>query len=120
MTFEDEWLRCEAWIAAALDYAHGTHTIEDVKAACLAGKATLIPGEQAAMVVEIEDYPRLKILHFWLAGGDLEELRDDLRPFAERWGREMGCARVTITGRRGWVKALPGYEEVATICGKEL
>lgn len=118
--FEAHWARCSPWISDALDLAHGTHTMDDVKAMILDGPATFWPGRSAAMVTEVCEFPQMRTLHFWLAGGDLVELRDELKPMAESWAKERGISRATISGRRGWVKALPGYREIATLCAKEL
>jgi hypothetical protein len=119
VTFEEAWRRCGPWIAAALARAPGGHTLDDVRTAVERGEARLWVGARAAMVTEIHEMPRLKVLHFWLAGGDLVELRDEMRPLAEAWGREQGCALATITGRKGWARAL-GYQAIATVCAKEL
>lgn len=118
--FEVHWERCYPWIEAALDLAHGTHTMDDVRRDILTGPATFWPGRNAAMVTEVQEFPQMHVLHFWLAGGDLDELRDELRPMAEKWAKERGITRATIMGRRGWVRALPGYQEVSTVCAKEL
>lgn len=119
MSFEEEWRRCGPWLAAALEHARGSHTLDDVRAMVETGQARFWAGGRAAMVTEIHDYPRLRALHFWLAGGDLAELRDVLRPMAENWAKARGCTRATIAGRRGWARAL-GYQEIATLCAKEL
>lgn len=118
--FEVHWERCRPWIEEALEYARGTHTMDDVRREILEGPATFWPGRNAAMVTEIYEYPQMKVLSFWLAGGDLVELRDELLPMAETWAKDRGITRAMISGRRGWVKALPGYQEVATVCAKEL
>lgn len=120
--FEVEWARCARWIEAALEMAHGTHDLADVKARVEAGDARFWAGRNAAMVTTQQDYPKLKSFTFWLAGGDLDELRDELRPMAEAHYRARGCTYATIYGRRGWVKALAneGYHEIHTTVAKEL
>lgn len=102
---EGEWERVRPWIQAALEYAGGTHTIEDVLAAIEAERAFLLVGERSALVCEIETFPRMKVLHIWLAGGDLEELRS-LNDQMDDMARTLGCSRVTISGRKGWERAL--------------
>lgn len=125
MNLASEWDRCKGWIEQALAHCHGTHEIDDVLSAVLRGEATFVPGRKSAMVVEIEAFPRKRVLRFWLAGGDmggggLEELRDVLRPMVEEWAKAQGCSMSRIEGRPGWARALPGYERVATVSGKEL
>lgn len=117
-----EWDRCAPWIEAALEHSGGSHGIEDVRALCEAGEARFIPGERSAAVVEIYTYPKLKRLHLWLNGGDMDELVNVLLPIAEAWGRSEGCTQVTTAGRPGWdrVMARHGFHPAARICIKEL
>jgi hypothetical protein len=68
----------------------------------------------------IRDYPTgLREGLGWLAGGDLEEIKEWM-PMIERCARDLGCHRLTIAGRRGWLRALPGFREQATEITKDL
>ena len=109
-----EWERCGHYIEDALEYAQFSHTLEDVLRVVLAGDAQFWPESNAALVTEIIDYPQRRTLRFWLAGGDLETLRD-LEVAAIEWSKKWGCSASEIVGRRGWVRALNGYEEAATV-----
>lgn len=122
MGFEAEWARCGPWIDAALVHAGGTHSLDDVRAmVCDPDQPVRFwAGRKAALVTEVQTWPSAKVLLLWLAGGDLEELKDVIRPKAEAWGREQGCGRVMIVGRPGWAKVLPDYTVQAVVCGKEL
>lgn len=117
--FETEWARCSPWIEAALAHANGTHDLADVKAAIDRGEATFWNGHRSAMVTEIHAYPKFTTFNFWLAGGDLDELRDVLRPLAEQFYAAQGCRYATITGRPGWARAL-GYRTLHHTCAKDL
>ena len=117
--FASEWARCAPWLEAALAEADGSHSLEDVKAAVLAGEADFWPGKRAAMVTEIITFPRRRVLNFWLAGGDLAELRDELRPRVEELARKHGCQAAHVAGRQGWARAL-GYRPIYYVCAKEL
>jgi len=110
----DEWRRCSRWIEDALEYAHGSHTLNDVWDAVERGHAQFWPAKDAGLVTEIIDYPQRRTLRFWLAGGDLETLRV-LEDEAIEWSKQWGCTACEIIGRRGWVRALDGYEEAGTI-----
>lgn len=116
------WARCAPWLDAALAYAGRSHDLSDVRTLVEAGEAQLWAGEAAAMVTLVEEEPRERRLLIWLAGGDLEELVDRLRPRAERWARRRGCRRVLVVGRPGWERALApeGYAPLARIIAKEL
>jgi hypothetical protein len=110
-----------SWISAALDYAGGTHTLEDVEQAITEGKLTLLSDDRCALVLEIIVYPRTKVLNVFLAAGDLEAVkRKD--PVLCALGRAYGCSRVTLSGRRGWIRALneTGYREGWAVAFKEL
>lgn len=114
----EEWLRCSRWIEDALEYAHGSHTLGDVWDAVERGDAQFWPAEKAGLVTEIIDYPQRRTLRFWLAGGDLETLKI-LEEQAIEWSKEWGCTAAEIIGRRGWIRALDGYEEAGTIGVRE-
>lgn len=119
---EADWVRCGPWLEAALVHAGRSHTLADVRAMVEAGEAQAWAGAAAAMVTIIEDEPRERRLLIWLAGGELTELTDRLRPAAERWARALGCRRALIVGRPGWERALApeGYAPLARIIAKEL
>ena len=109
-----EWERCGGYIGDALEYPQFSHTLEDVLRVVLAGDAQFWPESNAALVTEIIDYPQRRTLRFWLAGGALETLRD-LEVAAIEWSKKWGCSASEIVGRRGWVRALNGYDEAATV-----
>lgn len=114
--------RCRTNIEAALKYSGGTHEFSDIAASILSNRFQLWAGEKSAVVTEIIVYPRLKDLHFFLAGGDLDELKN-MRPHIEEWGVKQGCSRVTLAGRLGWAKTFlkdEGYDPAWYILKKEL
>ena len=116
------WARCRPWIEAALAHDGGFHAIADVERAIADGEAQFWPGARSAVVTQFWMFPRARALNFWLAGGDLGELVDDLRPAIEAWARDRGCTRMVIAGRPGWARALKdfGYAPLWTALGKEL
>lgn len=66
--------------------------------------------DRSVIVTQIDG----KDLHFWLATGDIVELQA-ITPRILDFGRDMGCTRATLTGRRGWVKSFlrdTGWREV--------
>lgn len=92
-----------AQIEAALEHAGGTHTFDDVAERVADGRMQFWPGVKAAIVTEILEYPRLKALNFFLAGGvgGLSEI-EAMTPGILDWGRSVGCTQAVFTGRRGW------------------
>jgi hypothetical protein len=101
-----EWQRCRPWIEAALHYCHETHTIEDIEDGLARNQYVLWPGRQSAVITEIWQYPQARFLHIPWAGGDLDELREMVKRLLRPYAYLMGCSRITITGRRGWERAL--------------
>jgi hypothetical protein len=121
--FEAEWTRCAPWISAALEYSCGTHLLEDVKADVMSDNMTTFwPGKRSAIVTELIVHPRRTQLHFWLCGGDLDEVINEMRPEIEAWGKALGATAITITGRMGWQKVLKehGYAPVWNVCLLEI
>ena len=96
-----------AGLEKALAYAGGTHSLCDVADMVEAGDAQYWEEGNAAIVTQLADKPHMRVLHFWLVTGDL----DDVIALSERiidWGRRVGCKRATLAGRKGWEKVLAG------------
>ena len=122
MSEEEEFERLRHHVAAALEYSGGTHKVEDIAEGIRQGQFQLWPGKNSVVVTEIIVYPQLKDLHYFLAGGDLDELRL-MRPIIESWGKEIGCSRVSLAGRKGWERTFlrgEGYEPKWFILCKDL
>lgn len=117
-----ELAKCRKYIEDALEYSGGTHTFNDIAAGVLSGKFQLWPNHNSAVVTEVVVYPQLKDLHYFLAGGNLDELKA-MRPVIDGWGKSIGCTRVTLAGRKGWERTFlkdEGYEPKWFILSKEL
>jgi len=100
----------------------GRTPFSDIAAGLLSGRYQLWAGQNSAVVTEIIVYPRMRDLHYFLAGGDLDELKE-IRPRIEDWGRKNGCSRVSLAGRPGWAKTFlkdEGYEPAWFILKKDL
>lgn len=99
-------------IEAALEYADGTHTYDDIVEMVMQGRLLWKCLPNSFMIFEVVTYPRQRNLHVFLAGGNLQEIRDTQDELIEL-ARLAGCTTITLSGRRGWVKALHdlGWEE---------
>ena len=109
------------YIEDALEYAKGTHTIDDIWNGIVDGTFQFWPGDKSAIITEVQIYPQKKTMHIFLAGGDLNELLEmekSVRAFAET----IGCNSMSISGRRGWLRIFErdGWEEICTTIAKEL
>ena len=114
--------RARQYIEDALKYSGGTHTFNDIASGILTNRYQLWPNKNSAVVTEVVVYPQLKDLHYFLAGGNLDELKQ-MRPVIEAWGKSVGCSRVSLAGRKGWAKTFlkdEGYEPKWFILAKEL
>lgn len=110
--FED-WAKARPHIERALEYAKGTHTIDDVAILLGAGHFRIWLGDKCAMLTEVQLFPRMKVLNVFAAGGDMEGLLALEQKVLES-AKELGCSRITEIGRKGWLKVLPGANELGT------
>jgi hypothetical protein len=101
-----EWLAAREWIMGAVEDEDDTEAaiVERLKA----GTAMLWLGERSAMITEINDTEAGRVLHVWLAGGELAEVVS-FTPGIAAFGRMMGCVDATLEGRKGWARALRPY-----------
>ncbi len=117
----NEWDRCKHWIEAALQYADGTHTLEDIRQGIAEDRFQLWTGEKSAIVTEILTYPRKKAVNFFLIGGDLDELKL-MEPVICEWAKHKGCDRSIGIGRKGLMRVFAdaGYQPRWQYIAKEL
>ena len=107
------------YIADALEYSGGTHSIDDVYLACAVGEAQLHPLEKSCIITEVVDYPSLTVCRIWLAGGDLDELMQAEKSIAV-WAKAQGCDAMEINGRMGWKRKLKDYKATSVVLTKDL
>ena len=125
---QSEFERCWPWIEASLEfgaYKHNgkiwpTHGKKHVWDRIYSGRAFFWPGKDCVFITEFINSPTgLKSHHNWLAGGDLDEIKS-MMPVIEAWGKKHGCHRQLGSGRRGWLRAFDGYEEIGVRKQKDL
>lgn len=106
-------------IEAALHNSGDTHKPLHVWTMIQTKLAELHTSKNAAVVTQILQTPTGDQLHYWLAGGDLQELQELERQITKK-AKKRGIKRVSLIGRAGWVKALDGYRDAGRILTKEL
>lgn len=86
----------------------GTHTLGDVANAIKAGAAQWWCNGDGAAVTEIQDWPLVRVLNYWIVAG---RLRDCLRmqPEIEQWAMAQGCTIATARGRPQWAATVRPY-----------
>lgn len=75
------------------------------------------------LVTQVQDTTNGRRLLIWVAVGSSPDLRDEISEalsVLEPWGREIGCNRVRIVGRKGWSKVMPDFREVGRVLEKRL
>ena len=115
---QEDFAAAAPHIASALERSGNTHHLNDVYYLLLNKEAALFVGEKSAVVTQEMILPVGRQLHFWLAGGDLDELVE-IEADVEAAAREKGIKRFSIVGRKGWRNKLPGYREAGIILTKE-
>ena len=98
-------------LVEALNHSGGSHTFQNIVDAVQQEVMQFWPMEKSCLVTEVINYPNLKTLHIFLAGGDLQEIKS-IDNTLEFLCQEIGADYISLSGRRGWIKALAdiGYE----------
>lgn len=113
--------RCRPWIEAALERGGNTHIFEDIVDGVKKGLMQFWPAEDACAVTEIICYPRKKVLHIFLAGGNMDTIVD-MDESAVHYAKLSGCAAMSVAGRKGWQRVLnkKGYTPFTFSLGKDI
>jgi hypothetical protein len=108
-------------IKRALPYTGGLYTYEDVGRRILEGQMQLWVHEDSVAVTELEVYPTALVCHIFLGAGTLCTILELLAAI-EVWAADVGCAKIAVSGRKGWVRQLKpsGYNETSVTVTKEL
>ena len=109
-------------LTEALERGGSTHTLDDVLKQVERGDAQLWTTEGAVIVTEVSDTPQKRVIHFWLATGELESVIGLSHKILE-WAKDtMGCEQATLAGRKGWTRALAteGWHPMLVVMGRDL
>lgn len=117
--FSDDWQAAMPHLSAALRHCGDTHTLDDVMSLIVARDAHLYVGHKSAVVTQELELPTRRQLHFWLAGGDLQEIIEIERD-VEKAAKAKGIRHISIIGRRGWQRKLDGFYEKAVVMTKDI
>lgn len=117
----DALARYRVPIERALAYSGGTHTFDDVAAGVFAGRFLLWPAGSSVVVTEWHTFPQKRVLHVFLAGGEMAEVLSIETRLTE-FARQHGATALTLSGRPGWVRALRdrGWEQHLVQVKKEI
>lgn len=101
----NEIMRWRDGIEAALAYANGSHSFDDVVKKILTGEVHFFSYPECFTIMQIIIYPQHKNYHCFLAGGNqqaLDAVRDEMLANA----KALNCKHLSISGRHGWVRRL--------------
>jgi hypothetical protein len=98
---KEEMERAMPMILDALPQLGGTHDFTDIIQLIMNGSLTLWVAPWSFVLTEIVEYPRLKELNLFLAGGNLEELCAFDEVITD-YAKAMGCARIEAHARKGF------------------
>jgi hypothetical protein len=117
MTATDIFLHHVPGIQEALDRCGETRTIEDVIAEVQSQHAQVWGDERALIITQLVG----EYVHFFIATGEMDAVVE-LSHEIMQWARDLGYTKATLTGRRGWVKALAheGWQERAVLMERDL
>lgn len=118
------WPLCEKYVNDALGFGAGCFEAEDIRKFCEKGNMqlwTAVRGNDviAAVITEITDYPRKRVVSVPFIGG--RALRSWFRKMLyeiESWSKEMGCVAMQGGARRGWGK-LAKMKETGVVLFKD-
>ena len=114
------WTPLLPFIEAALELdplkRYGT---QDLLEYLLAGRLRLWVGFdketstfEMAGATEIIQYPNCRVCHVWFVGGrNMKAWIKELVSTVDDYARSEFCSHMTTTGRRGWIRAVPGWRE---------
>lgn len=105
----EDFERLAPQLARALDRAWG-YTLDDLRELIDSGKMQLWPGQDSVMVTQILERPQGRELFFFLAAGNMDEVRR-LYKIVIAWGRSKGCTHAAFVGRKGWERSFLTREE---------
>ncbi len=90
-------------IGRALAEADEAYSVADVIQGAERGEFQVWLNGRSVLVTEVIRYPLCKALRCFAAGGRMRELLD-MQTDVENWGRQHGCSRIEMCGRKGWEK----------------
>lgn len=114
------WEQAKPHIEAALKYAGGTHTPDDILKGIISGQFQFWGGRRSVIITQIIKFPQMNVCRIFLAGGDKHELVEEMEPDVCKWAVDAGCKRIEVAGRSGWERVLKDYDRLAVCLVKEL
>lgn len=93
LSVQHHWSRLRPLILAAIPVLRRSHDEADLIAGVLSGHFTFWPGEKSFVLAALQEFPRLKRCHIFLANGDEVECRDIVKKI-EAWAKTKGASQI--------------------------
>lgn len=93
----------------ALDVGGNTHTRQDIIDGIAKGQFQYWGDAECCLVTEIIQYPQKRVLHLFIAAGNLNKLLEEYLPKVKQYASDNGCASITSVSRKGFLKRFPAY-----------
>jgi hypothetical protein len=91
----------------ALKLGGNTHTREDIAEGIKSGRFQYWGDDECCVVTEIIQYPRKRVLHLFIAAGNLNRLFDVYLPKVKSFAIDNGCSSLTSVSRKGFLRRFP-------------
>ena len=122
------WHRLAELLLPVMRRGEVDNSLEDVRQFLCAGNMQAWHiGWQTVFITQIQPFgwnaqaPTRRVCAvIYCAGQDLERWLPCAETHFTAWGRAMGCSRLRITGRRGWLRVLPHWNESSTTLERDL
>ena len=88
-------------IEAACRRGLATHSFDDVVGLLISGEYHIIEEGECFWIAQMQQYPRLKVYHVFIAGGKLDAIKAAI-PKVRDAARAAGATKLTMAGRVGW------------------
>lgn len=115
----ERWLSVRDVILPAIERLGGTHSETDIVAMLLARQLHLWVVGKSAFLTEFAQYPRVKRLSVFAAGGDMNEIMS-AKDALEHFAKANGCQQTRIEGRKGWERKHQDYRFLSMSMIKEV
>lgn len=93
----------------ALALGGHTHTRQDIAEGVASGRFQYWGDDECCLVTEIIEYPRKRVLHLFIAAGNLNRLLEQYLPAVKQFAKDNGCSALTSVSRKGFLKRFPAY-----------
>ena len=116
------WPLIEQWVAVALRRGNADQAPEEIRRHIERGTMQLWlawadgePRPRGVWITEVLESARGRLCNIVVLAGAKFETWRPLESYLAKWARENGCVRLTMVGRRGWVRRLSagGWREAA-------